>query len=428
MTLRDPPEGKIPRPPGVHRAHHHHHRHRRRRRPGPHELPARPSLTSGRGRDAQGQMVQGRPTAGPGRYSCSSHPFSPSGVHPARASMAGTSRVRWQPPACGAAPARGAAASAHARLGGQSVLQEVEPTTGPHHAAYLPQRQLRVLDRAEAEGHQGGVVRRVRLGEVLAVQARAGHRYVAAPAPLLREPPGHVGGLDGADSGTSGGVEPGVEPGAEADLQDLAASPAQTCARSTPTSRLRRDASTRCGTTRSSQMPIPLTPRPGLVGSSHERTADHGHRGRVRHLGAGPARRQPDGRVLPGGQRLRDVDHQGAPGPVGLRGGVAAARRAWLRHVAPGGRPQPAHRRGPRPRQRHPHQRRPAVRRPRAPRVLHARGHLAAGHRAVGQGGGAGHARRLPGGRAGARGRRRSCSTRTTPTTRARRTAPTRTT
>ena len=98
------------------------------------------------------------------------------------------------------------------------------------------------------------------------------------------------------------------------------------------------------------------------------------------------------------------LDHQGAPGPVGLRGGVAAARRAWLRHVASGGRPQPAHRRGPRPGQRDPHQRRPALRRPRAPGVLHARGDLAAGHRAVGQGGGADHARRLPSGRAGARG------------------------
>jgi hypothetical protein len=36
-----------------------------------------------------------------------------------------------------------------------------------------------------------------------------------------------------------------------------------------------------------------------------------------------------------------------------------------------GGRPEPAHRRGPRPGQRHPHQRRPALRRPRAPGVLH---------------------------------------------------------
>ena len=67
------------------------------------------------------------------------------------------------------------------------------------------------------------------------------------------------------------------------------------------------------------------------------------------------------------------VDPAGPAGALGLRGGVAAARRPRLRHVARGGRPEPAHRRGPRPGQRDPHQRRPAVRRPRAPRVLHAR-------------------------------------------------------
>ena len=64
--------------------------------------------------------------------------------------------------------------------------------------------------------------------------------------------------------------------------------------------------------------------------------------------------------------------------------------------------PTPAHRRGPRAGQRHPDQRRAALRRPRAPGVLHARGHHPARHRAVGQGGGAGHARRLPAGRSAA--------------------------
>ena len=77
---------------------------------------------------------------------------------------------------------------------------------------------------------------------------------------------------------------------------------------------------------------------------------------------------------------------------------------------------------------RHPHQRRPALRRPRPPGVLHARGHHPARRGALGQGRRAGDARRLQAGRGGCRAARRSCSTRTTPTTRARPTAPTRTT
>ena len=65
---------------------------------------------------------------------------------------------------------------------------------------------------------------------------------------------------------------------------------------------------------------------------THERAAGHGHRGRVRHLGARPARRQPDGDLVAGGQRLRRPARADPrrPGPVGLRGGVAAARRPRL--------------------------------------------------------------------------------------------------
>ncbi len=59
-------------------------------------------------------------------------------------------------------------------------------------------------------------------------------------------------------------------------------------------------------------------------------------------------------------------------------------------------RPEPAHRRGPRPGQHHPDQRRPALRRPRPPGVLHPRVHQPAGHRDLGQGGGAGRAGRVP--------------------------------
>ena len=148
-----------------------------------------------------------------------------------------------------------------------------------------------------------------------------------------------------------------------------------------------------------------LTAAGHRVGSLHERPAGDGHRGGVRHLGAGPAHGQPDGGLLAGRQRLRLGDRTRPPRPLGLRGGVAAARRPRLRHVAPGRRPQPAHRRGHGAGQRHPHQRRPPVRRPRPPRVLHARGDHPARHRALGQGGGAGDARRLPPGRPAARRR-----------------------
>ena len=130
------------------------------------------------------------------------------------------------------------------------------------------------------------------------------------------------------------------------------------------------------------------------LGLAHERAAGHGHRGRVRHLGARSADRQPDDAVEPGGERLgggRGAD--AAPSQVGLRGGVAAARRPRVRPLAgAGARPQRP-RRGHRDGQRHPHQRRPALRRPRAPRVLDARGHQPARHRPVGQGGGAGDGR-----------------------------------
>ena len=110
----------------------------------------------------------------------------------------------------------------------------------------------------------------------------------------------------------------------------------------------------------------------------------------------------------------------GAPRPLGLRGGEPAARRARLRPGPRGRRLQPAHRRGPRPGQRHPDQRRAALRRPRAPGVLHARGAPTratpccwdkAGERVMAEA-----ARRAA---ADARRSRRSRSTRTTPTTRA---------
>ena len=92
--------------------------------------------------------------------------------------------------------------------------------------------------------------------------------------------------------------------------------------------------------------------------------------------------------------------NRGGRGPLGLRGGVAAARRPRLhllrRRVRPGGG---ARRRGPRPGERDTDQRRAALRRPRAPRVQHSGVHQPAGHRPVGQGRRAGHGRGGPAGR-----------------------------
>ena len=128
--------------------------------------------------------------------------------------------------------------------------------------------------------------------------------------------------------------------------------------------------------------------RPARDGPAH-----HGHRGRVRDLRARRSHGQPGDHLDPGRAGLRrGRGHPAlAPGPLGLRGGVAAARRARVRPVrAHHGRAQRVRARRPRRRQRHPHQRRPALRRPRPPRVLHARGPHPARRRHLGQGGGAG--------------------------------------
>ena len=125
------------------------------------------------------------------------------------------------------------------------------------------------------------------------------------------------------------------------------------------------------------------------VRRGHERSTDHGDRGRVRHLRARPGRRQPDGHLVAGGQRLRRASRAEPrrTGPLGLRGGVAAARRPRLhllrRRVRPRGR---ARRRGPRPGQRDTDQRSTPLRRPRAPGVQHPGVHQPARHRPLGQG------------------------------------------
>ena len=240
----------------------------------------------------------------------------------------------------------------------------------------------------------------VRLGQVLAVQAAAPHRQPRALAAFLGEPQPTSAGSTAPSVGDRRRQVRQVQPAAEADLQHPAvqpaaggvAQPADLVGVEHP---VRSGAARRARSTRPSAPPPvgahlgatvvppsasgspaagPPAVRAASVGSRHERAPGDGHRGRVRHLGARPAAGQPDGGLVAGRQRLRLRHRAGPPGPVGLRGGVAAARRPRLRHVAPGRRPQPAHRRGPRAGQRHPHQRRPALRRPRPPGVLHARG------------------------------------------------------
>src|SRR4051794_8237513 len=51
--------------------------------------------------------------------------------------------------------------SSNLRIAGESVLQEVERAAGPHEASYLRQSRERVGDRAQREGAQRAVVRRV---------------------------------------------------------------------------------------------------------------------------------------------------------------------------------------------------------------------------------------------------------------------------
>ena len=144
-----------------------------------------------------------------------------------------------------------------------------------------------------------------------------------------------------------------------------------------------------------------------VVPSRYERAPGDGDRDRVRHLRPRPPARERDAQQQPGRQRVR---------ARGARGRAGAMRWDYeeetpLRDARgfdltrDGGRPQPAHRRGPGPGQPDPHQRRPALRRPRPPGVLQPRGHQPARRRALGQGrrarhGARGLARTAPAGRA----------------------------
>ena len=107
-------------------------------------------------------------------------------------------------------------------------------------------------------------------------------------------------------------------------------------------------------------------------------------------------------------------------------GGPGGTSRRRTRCATPAGstwprgrRPQPAHRRGPRPGQRHPDQRRPALRRPRPPRVLLARGAPTRGTRCCGTRPASASWPRPRAGPPRCPAPARSSSTRTTPTTRA---------
>ena len=72
--------------------------------------------------------------------------------------------------------------------------------------------------------------------------------------------------------------------------------------------------------------------RSARLGWTHDEPADHGHRDRVRRLGARPAHGERDGRLLAGGERLRPAAQRPrAPAALGLRGGEPAARRPRVR-------------------------------------------------------------------------------------------------
>ncbi len=116
---------------------------------------------------------------------------------------------------------------------------------------------------------------------------------------------------------------------------------------------------------------------------------DHRNGGRVRHFVAVRSDRESDLDLDPGGAGVRRGRRDPAcqAHPVGLRGGITAARRPrvrpepLVRTAAGGGR-----RRGRR-REHDPDQRRAALRRPRPPGVLGARVHRPDGRGDLGQGG-----------------------------------------
>ena len=115
---------------------------------------------------------------------------------------------------------------------------------------------------------------------------------------------------------------------------------------------------------------------------------DYRNRGRVRHLVAVRPDRESDPDVDAGsaGVRGRRGHPAGQTHPVGLRGGIAAARCPRLRPEPVGRSAAGGGRRRGRRGQHDPDQRRAAVRRPRPPGVLGARVHRPAGRGDLGQG------------------------------------------
>ena len=115
---------------------------------------------------------------------------------------------------------------------------------------------------------------------------------------------------------------------------------------------------------------------------------DYRNRGRVRHFVAVRSDRESDPDVDAGGAgvrgRRRDPARQAHP--VGLRGGVAAARRPRVRPEPVGGPAAGGGRRRGRRGQHDPDQRRAALRRPRPSRVLRAGVHRPDGRGDLGQG------------------------------------------
>ena len=134
--------------------------------------------------------------------------------------------------------------------------------------------------------------------------------------------------------------------------------------------------------------------RPLLLGYA----TDYRNRGRVRHLVAVRSDRESDTDLHAGGAGIRGGRRDPArqAHPLGLRGGVAAARRPRLRPEPVGRAAAGGGRRRGRRGQHDPDERRPALRRPRPSRVLRAGVHRPAGRGDLGQGRRTGDGGRCP--------------------------------
>ncbi len=92
----------------------------------------------------------------------------------------------------------------HPGVGRESVLEEVDRAAGPQHSSHLGQCPRRVRHRAQREGAERGVARRVRQWDLLSVEPNVLHRQHrlldAAPGQSAGQP-GRFDGQDEVDLG-----------------------------------------------------------------------------------------------------------------------------------------------------------------------------------------------------------------------------------